>query len=422
MIQKGLFRQAAINRLSSPEELDSLLQVTSGKGWLALAGIGVLMTAVVLWGCLGRLPTKLVGQQCILIKDGGINILTTSASGRLADLAVGVGDRVSSGQIIGRLEQNDMLQKISASEAHLKEVQAQYRQTLAFATQSAALRAASYSQQRQNLARQLDAAGQRLKLLKTRIDSQSSLYGQGLITQQTLIASQLEATATEQERDNIQAQLRQLEVTRLEADKQSENEVNQAANGLEDAKRTLALMAREEKNFAAVISPYSGRILEVKAAEGQLVERGTPLVSVESAGVDYNEIEAYVYLPAADGKKVRNGMQVEISPSTAKREEFGFLPAYVTTVADYPSTDQGLMRVFGNERLVQQLAGTLAPIQIQASLKPSARNPSHYEWSTRSGPPFAIQSGTACSATITLANQRPIALVIPVLKQLAGLD
>jgi HlyD family secretion protein len=421
MTNKNLFRQVALNKLSSPEELDSLLQVTSPKAWLALGGIGVLLLTATLWSIVGKVPTKLVGQQCILVKNGGVNLLSTSASGRLSDLAVEVGDRVTRGQIIGRLEQYDLLQKIDASNARLKEVQAQYDQAVAMAGRSAALRDATSAQQAQHLAHQSASAQQRLKLVRERIETQASLYEQGLITKQTLIASQLEATNVQLELENVKAQAKQLEVSRLEAAKQSDNEVAQARNQLEDAKRGIALMVRDAKNFTAIVSPYTGRVLEVKASEGQLVERGTNLISVESSGVDVNEIEAFVYLPASEGKKVSNGMKVEISPSTAKREEFGFLPASISSVADYPSTDQGLMRVFGNEKVVRQLSGTHAPIQITASLKPSSANASHYEWSTRSGPPFTIQSGTSCSASITLSEQRPIELVIPILKKAIGL-
>lgn len=422
MKNKGLFRQAAFSRLSSPEELDTLLQVTTPRGWIALAGVAILLAGALAWSIGGRLPTKLLGQQCILVKHGGVNILTTAANGRLSDLAVEAGDTVTRGQIIGRLEQYDLLQKIAASEARLKEVQAQYDQALVLAAQSATLGDATLSQQSQQLKHQLASANEKARLLTDRIESQGTLFEQGLITKQTLIASQLELAATRLEADTVRSQFKQLDVNRMESKKRSDNEVVNAKNQLEDVRRSLTLMLREAKNFTSIVSPYSGRVLEVKAAEGQLVERGTHLVSIESAGADVNEIEAYVYLPASEGKKIGNGMRVEISPSTAKREEFGFLPAFVASVADYPSTDQGLMRVFGNEKLVQQLSGANAPIQLVAALKPSSSNASHYEWSTRSGPPFALQSGTACIASITLSEQRPIELVIPVLKKFAGLD
>jgi HlyD family secretion protein len=97
------------------------------------------------------------------------------------------------------------------------------------------------------------------------------------------------------------------------------------------------------------------------------------------------------------------------------------MPAFVSAVADYPSTDQGLMRVLGNDKLVQHLSGTAAPIQVVASLASSATNASHYQWSTRTGPPFALQSGTACTASITLSEQWPIGLLIPALRKTFGL-
>lgn len=422
MEKQGLFRQVAVNRLSSPEELDNLLQVTSPRGWLALAGIGVLIATAVVWSVGGRIPTKLVGQQCILVKNGGVKLLTSAASGKLSDLAVEAGDRVTRGQTIGRLEQYDQLEKVSAAEARMKEAQHRYDQAVVLATQAEALRAATMSQQAQNLAHQMAAARERSRLLKERIETQSSLYDQGLITKQTLISSQLELASVHLEIETTQGQAKQLDVTRLEAKKQSETELTQLKNQLDEAARNVAELLRDTKSFAAVVSPYTGKVVEVKATEGQLVERGTHLISVEPTGVDVNEMEAYVYLPASDGKKVAGGMRVEVSPSTAKREEFGFMPAFVASVADYPSTDQGLMRVFGNDKLVQQLSGTLAPIQIVASLKSSATNPSRYEWSTRAGPPFTLQSGTSCSASITLSEQRPIELVIPVLRKFAGMD
>ena len=421
-MKKGIFRQVALDRLSSPEELDSLLQVTSTKGWLALIGILVLIVTTVLWSIFSTLPTKLLAQQCILVKSGGVNIVTIAASGRLSDIAVEAGDKVTRGQIIGRIDQFELLQKNKANEARLKELQAQYDQAVSMSEQGSRLRDATLAQQRQNFEAQFAAANQKIKLLKDRIESQTLLFDQGLITKQTLIGSQLDLTSTQLEAETVKSQLKQLDVTRLEGNKQSENEVIQARNQLDDMKRNITLALRETSNSTLIVSPYTGRVVEVKASEGQLIQSGVPLISVESSGVDINEIEAYIYLPAADGKKVKAGMTVQISPSTAKREEFGFLPALITEVAEYPSTDQGLMRVFGNERVVQQLTGLLPPIQILASLKPSPNNLSRYEWSTRQGPPFLLQSGTLCSADITLAEQRPITLVLPILKKSLGLD
>jgi len=43
MSGRSLFRQAALERTSSPEQLDRLLTITDTRGWLALLASGMLL-------------------------------------------------------------------------------------------------------------------------------------------------------------------------------------------------------------------------------------------------------------------------------------------------------------------------------------------------------------------------------------------
>ncbi|MGA1194869.1 MAG: hypothetical protein ACO36I_00070 [Candidatus Latescibacterota bacterium] len=46
--QKQIFRQAALDRLSSPDQLDQLMRVTTPKGWIALMALcSVLLAATI---------------------------------------------------------------------------------------------------------------------------------------------------------------------------------------------------------------------------------------------------------------------------------------------------------------------------------------------------------------------------------------
>ena len=68
--QSKLFRKVALDRLSSPEQLDTLMRITTPNGWVALLSIIGLLTLAVLWGIFGAIPTKVVGQG-ILVRSGG---------------------------------------------------------------------------------------------------------------------------------------------------------------------------------------------------------------------------------------------------------------------------------------------------------------------------------------------------------------
>ncbi|MGM9516349.1 NHLP bacteriocin system secretion protein [Roseateles sp. DB2] len=421
-MKDGLFRKAALDRLSSPDELDSLLQVTSPKAWIVLLAVGLVTVAVLLWSVFGRLPSKVNAQQCILVKSGGITLTTASSSGRLTDLSVERGDRVVRGQIIGRIDQYDTLQKIKVTEARLIEAQLQLQQTRQAGQELGRLRALSYQQQREASLAQITAAERQIGLLKERIRSQQALLEQGLLTRQTLISTQLELSAAQLQVEASKSQIKQAEVSREDANTRSSNEIAQAARQVEEIKALLDSLGREAKTAGLVVSPAAGRVLEVTVSDGQFVDRGMPMVSIESSGNDRNEVEAFIYLPAAEGKRMRIGMSAEISPSTARREEYGFLSGSIASVAEYPSSDKGLMQVFGNEKLVQQLVGSTPPIQLVATLNPAPETPSGYAWSTRQGPPFTIQNGTLCQASITLSVRRPITLVIPALKRFLGLE
>src|SRR5580704_7443780 len=69
--ERTIFRKAALERLSSPEQLDYLMSITSPAGWLAISAIGVILFLIVLWGFLGRIPDKVSGSG-ILIRGGAV--------------------------------------------------------------------------------------------------------------------------------------------------------------------------------------------------------------------------------------------------------------------------------------------------------------------------------------------------------------
>lgn len=99
MTNKQVFRQVAMDRLSSPEQLDSLMQVTNAKSWLALLGMVVLVAVAAVWGFTGRIPVELTAPV-VLLPTGGIKNVVSLHSGQVSDLRVAVGDVIEAGQVI----------------------------------------------------------------------------------------------------------------------------------------------------------------------------------------------------------------------------------------------------------------------------------------------------------------------------------
>lgn len=52
-----IFRQKSVDRVSSPEQLDNYLKVTTPTVWLVLIGIIVILIGTIVWATFGRMNT-----------------------------------------------------------------------------------------------------------------------------------------------------------------------------------------------------------------------------------------------------------------------------------------------------------------------------------------------------------------------------
>jgi HlyD family secretion protein len=79
-----------------------------------------------------------------------------------------------------------------------------------------------------------------------------------------------------------------------------------------------------------------------------------------------------------------------------------------------------MWRVLKNDKLVTALAGQDAPYEIHVDLQVDPTTVSGYRWSSSSGPPQRIQSGTLSRGSIAVQRRRPVELVIPLVKKYTG--
>jgi len=88
------------------ERADAPMTVTPARGWLALAGIGLVIAGGTVWGFTGRVHDYLDGAG-ILHRRGGLFEVQTTAAGQITELLVNAGDSVTAGQPIARLAEPD---------------------------------------------------------------------------------------------------------------------------------------------------------------------------------------------------------------------------------------------------------------------------------------------------------------------------
>jgi HlyD family secretion protein len=385
-MENRVFRKVSLERLSSPEQLDQVMQVTNPRGWLSLGAIGALLAMAIGWGIFGSLSEKVAGGG-ILLKSGGVFEVVSPGDGRVTDVSVSVGDSVTEGQVVAWIAQPEL-------SARLQEA-------------------------RTRLAAMPDE--QALGWLSERVASQEKLVEQGLVTRAALLQTRQQYEQVREKIRSARSQLAQLDVQSLATSNDRGRQVSGSRREIELAELEVNKMENDLRRASRVVSPYTGRILEVMTEQGKMVGRGEPVLTLDLTGSAVKNLVAVVYVPSVHGKRIRPGMEIQIAPSTVRQEEFGMMLGKVTFVSNFPATPRGMALTLKNEQLVQGLSGGGAPYEVHADLIVDPATVSRYRWSSSEGPPVEIQSGTLASGLVTVDRQRPLAAVLPLLRRWSGM-
>ena len=106
-----LFREKSLERLSSPERLDQLMQVINPKAWIPLTTMGSLVAVATVWSIFGRIPLTVTGQG-VLVQPRNVLQFQSSIQGTILNINVKSGDMVKKGDVIAIVNQSTQQQLI----------------------------------------------------------------------------------------------------------------------------------------------------------------------------------------------------------------------------------------------------------------------------------------------------------------------
>lgn len=413
------FRSVALQRAASPEQLDYLVKITKPSDWILTFVVCLALAAALTWSVVGRIPTRVSGEGILISGGGHVADAVSAAAGQLSYIEVSVGDHVSQGQAIAEIVQtdieqrhNDAVQVFHERERELADLTSRIANELATKSQNFAKLEAAFNQV-------IKATNQRIEYLAGDVKNLEDMLAKGYATRRAVEDRRRDLTDAQQRKEDTQNEILKLRTQRTDLETQRERERQQSEFTLNEARRQMDSTAGMLSQNTRVISPIAGRVLEIKVSAGSVLTVGTPVVAIESDG---ERLEALIYLPAERGKNIRPGMQVHLEPSTVKREEFGTMIGTVTTMSDFPMTPLGMAAVLHNESLVNRFAHDGAPYAATVRLEPDATTASGYRWAVGKGPSIHLTSGTLMRAEITTRQQRPLDLVLPLIKHLTGID
>ena len=415
--EKTIFRKAALERLSSPEQLDYLMSVTSPVGWLALSALAGVLFLIVLWGFLGRIPDTVSGSG-ILIRGGAVYDVSAGSDGFITQVLVKTGDQVKAGQVVAKMSQSQLELKIKSSQAQLKVLQGQDADMTSREDKNDAAALADYKKQDQALLDAIASYKVQIEADQKEFETKESLLQKGLTTQAEVNKARDALYGVKGQVADTQVKESQIGTDEIKLARDTQTSRNARLKEINSTKLQLQEYIAERDAGVQVVCNYSGRVIE------KLVERGSPVVAkdrVITVEAEDAPMLAVIYVPAGEGKKVLPNQEIRVSPSTVKAEEYGFILGKVTNVSYFPSTPEGMKVVLRNEELVKDLSTTGAPIEITGDLYQDRSTKSGYRWSSSQGPSTGIFSGTLAQASIVVDQKPPIDFVIPKIKEILGL-
>lgn len=476
--KRSIFRQQALDRLSGPETLDRLMQVVNPKDWLPLGALAVFGALGILWSVQGNIPITVTGKG-VLINPRRVVQFQSAISGQLQSLNVRSGQCVKKDEIIGIIDPSDKKQQLQQQRDKLAQLNQQAQKTTLLRQQRTQLETDaiiverinlkqrlqdtqnltprikdeglnSISQQRRSLQQRFKDAQELTPILQQRLAKQQSLQKQGAISEEQVLKAEQEYRQTHQNISDIFAQLQQLRVQETELQqkylenlnniiqikteieklntrsKQLEQNNLEAANTeknqIQELQQGIARLQKSVADNSTIKSPYVGCIVEITATVGQYLNPGTRLGMLQTTG-STKEMMSVTYFAVEDGKKIRPGMQILITPDTVQRTRFGGIFGKITEVSPFPITSEGATSVVGNSEVVKKIMGEGGgKIEVIAQLELDSQTFSGYKWSSSNGPKLAISPGTTTMVRAIVEERAAITFVLPILREWSGIE
>jgi HlyD family secretion protein len=412
-----IFRKASLERLSSPEQLDVIMRVTGPKRWLALAGLFIVLAVTVVWGYAGSIDTKVSGSG-IIVRAGTVLNVVSAGSGLVTSISVNLGDLVKANQVVARVSEPEMLEKVRLARSAVEEVRAERERNLLLRQQGAQLQVEALTRDQANAQREIQELQQQAKIAAEQITVDDQLLMKGLITRQQTLQGQQKLVGINGEIETLKAKIKRIEADQYTAQTDPQRFDAEMQTRLAELERNLTGLEHEVEINSSVVSPYEGQVIELKAVPGGLVAAGAPILAIQPEG---STLEVLVYVPSLQAKAVAPGMEAEISPSTVRREEFGFILGQVVYVGQFPASFDALMRNFQNETLVNSIMKEGPVTELRVVLERDPNTQSGFKWSSSRGPAITITSGTLGTVQVITRKQSPASLLFPYLKNKVGL-
>ncbi|AFY31291.1 efflux RND transporter periplasmic adaptor subunit [Calothrix sp. PCC 7507] len=208
--------------------------------------------------------------------------LRSQVEGRLLALNRDVGDTVTTGQLVGQIDDALLLTALKQAEAELAALTSEVARAKTLVSNARA-----------------ELEQRRLEVVQAQADSQrqQTLFRQGAIAEQ----------AAEQARTKVQTST---QVLRAAAEQvRTEQQAVAATQGRVIAQQAVVAQAKERRSYARLISSITGVVLEKVTEPGNLLQAGSEVLKI----ADFSRVKVAVQVSELELANIQVGQSVQVS-------------------------------------------------------------------------------------------------------------
>ncbi|MBF0306355.1 MAG: NHLP bacteriocin system secretion protein [Alphaproteobacteria bacterium] len=415
---REIFRKTALDRHVAPEPTDRRVALVGRGSVAALVFVGLGLAVALAWGILGRIPTYATAEGILVERGGALSTVEAPGAGVVTRLIPALGDTVKRGQVLALLERGDTEQRVANARESVEERNTALERLRAQIATVREVRRASAEARRKALDDQLVAARRRADLLRQQVADNEELAAKGVVARRSVQQTRADQLDSLGEVARINSQASELDYQEQEFAAQQQQRILDAEFALEEAHHQLKEIESQARFASEVRATADGRLIEAATQAGESVVTGQTLFVLERAG---EGLEALLFVPPRQGKLIAAVQPANIEPSHAKREEFGVVLGDTEWVSEFPSTPPGMKAVLRNDDLVRAFSKDGAPFAARVKLRRDPQTTNGFAWSSRRGAEMTLSPGTLVKAEVTVREQAPITLMLPLLRELSGL-
>ena len=370
----SIFRKKALDALNTPEQLDQPMQLLRPGHWALLFGLLSFSGYIVIWSIFGRLPIRIQGSG-VLTTPNTIHLIQAEIAGRIKSMPFDIGTCIKKGETLALIDPVELKLEQKKAEDELTQLINDDRGEETYARK-------------------------RYELLERELKRVSKYARSGAISADDY--------------DRREQKTRDLEAQIFAEDNRRNQRIKQ---------QQLTLFKIKEKisQMAAVKAHQNGCIVGRQVQTGQYIQPATILFEFNVMESN-DDLISLGFFAAKDGKRLKLGQPVRVTPTTTKQQRHGGIQGVITEISPLPISQAALKLRLGNQATVNSINPNNVPlIEVTTSLKISKNTLSGYDWGGGPGPDLSLTPGTNTNISVVVEQRPPISYVIPLLRDLSGI-